>query len=259
MEETIMKAFWKLVCVSCLFIAMPLVAGAEELFVNFKGPSEIEFGSSYTYSVTVQGKYDEVAWSASGGTVMREWWEDSRFFSEVQWHGSTSEERANVKVYGRKRGSKIVLSAQLFVAVLSQKRSLDFRSLQNAAGKCLDVHAKELTENGGPLQVWECNGSIQQLWKLDINTGHLVNKAGKCLDIHAPDVNTNGGRVQIWDCVTGPVPQQQQWDLTEAGALVNKGGKCLDIHAEEVQKDGGKVQIWDCVEGAVQQQWRWID
>ena len=79
-------------------------------------------------------------------------------------------------------------------------------ALVNAGGKCLDVHVPDMRNNGGRVQVWDCNGAPQQQWSLRGNT--LVNVGGKCLDVHAPDMRNNGGRVQVWDCNGAP---QQQW------------------------------------------------
>ena len=74
------------------------------------------------------------------------------------------------------------------------------------AGKCLDVHAPDQYTNGARVQVWDCNGSIQQQWRIEGNA--IKSGAGKCLDVHAPDQNNNGARVQVWDC-NGSL--QQTW------------------------------------------------
>ena len=81
-------------------------------------------------------------------------------------------------------------------------------SLINAGGMCLDVHAPDMRNNGGRVQVWQCNGEPQQQWSLRGNA--LVNAGGMCLDVHAPDMRNNGGRVQVWQCNREP---QQQWSL----------------------------------------------
>ena len=38
--------------------------------------------------------------------------------------------------------------------------------LVNAGGKCLDVHVPDMRNNGGRVQVWDCNGEPQQQWSL---------------------------------------------------------------------------------------------
>lgn len=249
-----MKAFGKVVVMMCLTVLISLVVNADELFVDFQGPIDIVFGPVYTYSVTVQGEYTKVAWVATGGQIINEWWDGSRYFCEVQWSENNTDDPAKIKVYGQRKGSGEMFAERLFVTFQAKKRSLDFRSLQNTGGKCLEVALEDLVKNGGKVQVWGCNGSIQQHWRFD-EFGRIVNEGGKCLDVNLPDLNTDGGKVQVWDCAD---VVQQKWTLTPNGALVNEGGKCLDVHLPEFKTDGGKVQIWECVE-VVQQQWKWTD
>jgi hypothetical protein len=250
-----MKTFGKVMGIVCILACTSIIAGADDFFVDFQGPTEISFGPLYTYSVEVRGEYDDVKWSATGGEVKREWWEGSRFFCEVQWVENKADDPAKLKVYGQRKGSDEVLAQRLFVTVGGKSRSLAYKSLQNGGGKCLDVAAEELTQNGGTVQIWECNGSIQQQWKID-GAGHLVNAGGKCLDVNAPDLLTDGGKVQVWDCIDA---DQQKWTLSDEGTLVSEGGKCLDVNAPDINSDGGKVQIWECLDDVLQQQWKWVD
>lgn len=126
-----------------------------------------------------------------------------------------------------------------------------FLALLSGGGKCLDIHAPDLHNNGAKVQTWECNNSVQQSWVLTEN-GSVINEAGKCLDVHAPDFNRyiNGGKVQAWDCHGG---SNQRWRI-ENGSLVSDNGMCLDVHALDLHSNGAKVQIWQC-NGAVQQKW----
>lgn len=39
-------------------------------------------------------------------------------------------------------------------------------SLKNDGGKCLDVHAPDQFKNGARVQIWDCNNSMQQKWKI---------------------------------------------------------------------------------------------
>jgi formate-dependent nitrite reductase cytochrome c552 subunit len=122
-------------------------------------------------------------------------------------------------------------------------------ALVNAGEMCLDVHLPDMRNNGGKVQVWQCNGQPQQQWSLNGNA--LVNAGGMCLDVHQPDMRNNGGKVQVWQCNGQP---QQQWSLN-GNALVNAGGMCLDVHQPDMRNNGGKVQVWQCNEQP-QQQWR---
>ncbi len=82
--------------------------------------------------------------------------------------------------------------------------------IKSDAGKCLDVHASDQRKNGARVQVWDCNGELQQKWEVDVEKGEIRSGAGKCLDVHAPDQRKNGARVQVWDCNGQP---QQKWDV----------------------------------------------
>jgi hypothetical protein len=230
------------------------LAGDPLNFKDFAGPTEILFGPVYTYSILVEGSFEEIGWSANGGDVRRVWWEGNRYFCEVQWRESSSDNPARLKVWGKDKESGEVKAERFYFSEQAKKRSLDFRSLRSEGGKCLDVHIEDLVKDGGRVQIWKCNNEIQQRWKFD-NKGRLVNESGKCLDIHVQDLKKDGGKVQIWECND---QIQQQWKLDKKGRLVSKGGKCLDVEINEINKDGGKVQIWECND-QIQQRWKFVD
>lgn len=118
----------------------------------------------------------------------------------------------------------------------------------SGAKKCLDVHAPDQHTNGARVQVWDCNSSLQQTWRIEGNA--IKSGAGKCLDVHAPDQYANGARVQVWDC-NGSL--QQSWRI-EGNSIKSGAGKCLDVHAPDQYRNGAKVQVWDC-NGTIQQTW----
>ncbi|WP_187308435.1 RICIN domain-containing protein [Lysobacter antibioticus] len=118
----------------------------------------------------------------------------------------------------------------------------------SGANKCLDVHAPDQRSNGARVQVWDCNNSLQQTWKVEAGT--IKSGAGKCLDVHVFDQHQNGAKVQVWDCNGS---QQQRW--TVVGRTIRSGaGKCLDVHAPDQYNNGAKVQVWDCND-TIQQTW----
>lgn len=117
-----------------------------------------------------------------------------------------------------------------------------------AGGLCLDVHSADVLNNGGNVQVWECNEEIQQQWKFE--GGAVINEGGLCLAAHLPDATTNGGNVQVWGCNGQP---QQQW-RTEGNAIINELGLCLEVNGPDAMANGGNVQVWDC-NSQPQQQW----
>jgi len=113
------------------------------------------------------------------------------------------------RILGRDRCVPLPNSHQPYVRVkflAGQPPITNGNALVNGGGKCLDVHAPDMRNNGGKVQVWDCSGQPQQQWSFRGNA--LVNGGGKCLDVHAPDMRNNGGKVQVWDCSGQP---QQQW------------------------------------------------
>lgn len=224
-------------------------------FKDFQGPTEVAFGPVYTYSVIVEGKYEDLGWNATGGKVLDEWWEKGRYFCTVQWYKNDPEDPAKVKVYGKDKETGHDKAERLFLSKKAKTRSLEPFSLQTAKGKCLDIHNEDLGKDGGRVQIWDCNDAVQQQWIFD-EFDRLVNDSGKCLEVNSPDVKKDGGKVQIWECNDG---LQQKWTLDESGHLINAvGGKCLDVNAHEADRDGGRVQIWECLPDAANQRWKQI-
>ena len=54
------------------------------------------------------------------------------------------------------------------------------------------------TENGTPIQLWDCNGTESQRW-IHIDNLALMNpRSGRCLDV--PNNDPNPVPLQLWDC-----------------------------------------------------------
>lgn len=122
-------------------------------------------------------------------------------------------------------------------------------SIRHQTQLCLDVYAPCQNNNGCNVQMWACNGALQQQWTISGNT--IKSGTGKCLDVYAPCQRHNGCNVQVWDCNGSP---QQTW--TRVGDTWRSGaGLCLDVHAPCQNNNGCNVQVWAC-NGAPQQNWR---
>lgn len=139
------------------------------------------------------------------------------------------------------------------VFAVAQATAVEFHgAIQVSGGKCLDVHAPDMRNNGGRIQVWSCNGQPQQIWHFNSVAGVIYNEGGFCLDVHAPDIANNGARVQIWAC-NGSA--QQRWTVdTGRRSILISSGLCLDVHAPERLTNGGRVQVWSC-NNSPQQNW----
>ncbi|MFJ3231621.1 RICIN domain-containing protein [Streptomyces sp. NPDC086787] len=111
--------------------------------------------------------------------------------------------------------------------------------IPGASGKCLDVEGGG-TANGTAVQVYTCNGSSAQEWKLlgSYDGGYtLVNtKAFKCLDVSGGN-SADGTKIQIWNCSSS---KNQQWtfDVRASDELRNAAtGKCLNLPSFDNSKN----------------------
>lgn len=116
-----------------------------------------------------------------------------------------------------------------------------------ASDKCLDV-AGGKKDNGTPVQIYTCNGSVGQKWQIDGE--RLVNpNSGKCLTVKG-GASANGTAVQISTCGTG-ASQKWQYGTHGTSRLYNPGtGNCLDLADYTNSRDG---RMWDCTGKAPQQ------
>ncbi|WP_328378654.1 RICIN domain-containing protein [Streptomyces sp. NBC_00440] len=120
-----------------------------------------------------------------------------------------------------------------------------------AKGKCLDVQSAAKTD-GTPVQVYTCNGSAAQAWRVygdDVGL-HLQNvNSNKCLDVNG-NAAVNGTQIQIWGCHENPA-QTWEYNRHATTSLKNVGtGKCLDLHTFA---DGLNSQLYTCNNTAAQQ------
>ncbi|HNN51314.1 MAG TPA: RICIN domain-containing protein [Pseudomonadota bacterium] len=120
-----------------------------------------------------------------------------------------------------------------------------------AGQKCLDLNGPQVKVNGGRVQLWDCTGAANQLWRWD--RGRIVSMANnRCLDLNGPDTGDNGGRIQVWDCHGGP---NQHWRHERGALIVQADNRCLDVHGPDIGQNRAHVQSWDCHFGPNQQ---WI-
>jgi lysophospholipase L1-like esterase len=90
------------------------------------------------------------------------------------------------------------------------------------SGRCVDVTGVSTT-NGTQVQLWDCNGQVNQSWTLAANR-QLVVYGSKCLDASGRGT-TNGTAVIIWDC-SGQA--NQQWNVYANGTITGvQSGLCL--------------------------------
>ncbi|MFE3600326.1 ricin-type beta-trefoil lectin domain protein [Streptomyces sp. NPDC059142] len=116
------------------------------------------------------------------------------------------------------------------------------------ASKCLHV-ANSDTENGAVLQLWTCNDTDAQRWK--VVEGGSLQALGKCMDVEWSGTENNTP-IRLWDCNGSAA---QQWESQGDGTLRNLGsGRCLDL-TDGVTENGTPLILFDC-HGSENQVWR---
>lgn len=114
-------------------------------------------------------------------------------------------------------------------------------------GKCVDV-AGAATDNGTPVQLWDCNGTAAQQWT--VGADGTIRALGKCLDVSGGST-ADGAKVQLWDCNGSGA---QNWQPTAARDITNvPADKCLDA-TDHSSANSTRLQIWTCT-GATNQKW----
>ncbi|WP_159064003.1 ricin-type beta-trefoil lectin domain protein [Streptomyces canus] len=118
------------------------------------------------------------------------------------------------------------------------------------SGLCLDA-AGGGTANGTIVQIYTCNGSAGQQWRVegDDKGLHLRNvKSLKCLDV-AGNNSANGTKIQLLTCSSSPA-QTWEYNVRAATPLKNVGtGKCLDLPTYDSGQDS---RLWTCSGGTPQ-------
>jgi hypothetical protein len=115
-----------------------------------------------------------------------------------------------------------------------------------ASGRCLDVPDGNTTPGAVQLQVYDCNGSPAQTWRMP--PGPIAGPAGMCADVVDADP-TSGTPVQLWTCNTSDA---QRWSAPGDRTL-RAFGKCLDVRGAGTA-NGSPAQLFDC-NGTAAQQW----
>jgi predicted alpha-1,2-mannosidase len=118
---------------------------------------------------------------------------------------------------------------------------------ETATGKCVD-DAGAGTSNGTAIQVYTCNGTKAQTWKV-VPDGTLQ-VLGNCMDV-TNGATTSGTAVQLHTCNGTPA---QQWQANPSGEIVNPvSGLCLTDSSNGVT-DKTRLTIATCA-GSTGQRW----
>jgi hypothetical protein len=123
------------------------------------------------------------------------------------------------------------------------------RLVGTGSGRCLDVTGGSQTL-GTQVQIWDCNGQVNQLWHQTAAGELRVFNDTRCLDANGRGT-ANGTRIIIWSC-NGQA--NQQWRFNADGSITGvQSGRCLDVSGAGTA-NGTAVQLWDC-NGQTNQKW----
>jgi lysophospholipase L1-like esterase len=141
-------------------------------------------------------------------------------------------------------------AASLVEAAMGAAGQLHTGALHSGvAGKCVDV-SNSGTADGTAVQLWTCNGTAAQAWRIAPGAGGAVSALGKCLDVSSGGT-ANQTKVQLWTCNGSGA---QRWVAGANLSLVNpQSGRCLDDPGG-ASADGARLQIYDC-NGTAAQHW----
>lgn len=131
----------------------------------------------------------------------------------------------------------------------------DLAFLTQLSGKCLDADTNTANRNPTIVQLWDCNNSRQQTWRVVYSNSaeiFIINSlTGKCLDANPATVNQNGGAVYLWSCnyayqqVWRPfVNSESERTITLRNGLAS-GVRVLDADSRCIRSNGCRVQMWD--------------
>ncbi|MET3986988.1 RHS repeat-associated protein [Streptomyces sp. PvR034] len=118
-------------------------------------------------------------------------------------------------------------------------------AISGLSGKCLDVD-HGIDTDGTPIQLWTCNETKAQQWRL---TGDTVRALGKCL-------TNNAGNLVLSTC-DGSDKQKFAYQAGDKSLRNPATGQCVDV-PQSVDTDGTDLKLWAC-NGGTNQQWGFSD
>jgi hypothetical protein len=147
---------------------------------------------------------------------------------------------------GTANGASVVLSTCTGAGAQGWTHRADGSLLNPASGRCLDVPNGTTTPGAVQLQLYDCNSTAAQSWKLP--PGPVGGPGGLCVDVANADPATPG-TLQLWSCNGSDA---QRWSAPGDGSL-RTFGKCLDVSGGATA-NSTPVQLWDC-NGTAAQVW----
>ncbi|MBV1911841.1 MAG: ricin-type beta-trefoil lectin domain protein [Kangiellaceae bacterium] len=131
---------------------------------------------------------------------------------------------------------------------IKPKKKRGYSEIIHIKGRCLDV-AGGKSRNGTNIQIYACNGSKSQKWRLT-KKKEFRNEMGLCLDVKG-GVDADGTNIQLYQCNGS---KSQQWRHLTRKRIQNVMGRCLDI-VNGINENKTNVQLYRC-KNTTAQQWK---
>jgi len=123
-------------------------------------------------------------------------------------------------------------------------------SLVSAVGSCLDV--PQPYQSGDPLQIFQCQGSYNQVWSFPRRDGFLFTPAQDAY-VDVPNDSATPGLGLNAHSLNLPTTANQTWHTSGGVQIRGVGDKCLDIPSGNIAPNQ-LVQIFEC-NGGQNQLW----
>ncbi|HEY2004102.1 MAG TPA: ricin-type beta-trefoil lectin domain protein [Candidatus Saccharimonadia bacterium] len=123
-------------------------------------------------------------------------------------------------------------------------------SIVGPAGKCLD-NWRSAKVNENKIDLYTCNQTNAQKWRVSASRGPIVNANGYCLDVHWGGTKP-GTLVQLYQC-NGSGAQQWVVNTTNHTIVNPQSGLCLDDRWNSTL-NGNPIWIYTC-NGSTAQKW----
>jgi hypothetical protein len=149
----------------------------------------------------------------------------------------------------------LILIAGLAVTTLAlvvpgTAKATQFNTWTNPDGLCMGVQGGNMTP-GTAIIVWTCDGSLNQLWALDANSGangaYLFRNAAnttECLSVFQMETTMRAPLV-IWPCKDVSNNQDQRWDIPPLATTLPLRNWASNLVITPSAGFGSQLWLWD--------------
>ena len=143
------------------------------------------------------------------------------------------------------------LAAIIFALVVpGTAKATQYNTWRNPEGLCMGVQGGNMTP-GTPIIDWTCDGSLNQMWALDGNSGQpgtwlLRNAAdsAECLSVFQMETTMRAPLV-IWPCKDFTTNQDQRWQIAPLSSSVPIYNWASGLQIVPSGTQGSQLWLWD--------------